>query len=202
VSEDDVTMTSPLLQTQQSEGLICISEGQHNGLALKAGKPPITDEARLEQLVAQLDAVPDPAARELANECIHAVLELYGRGLARVLQLVQNAGESGPPILDALVHDKLLGSLLLIHGLHPVDIETRLGEALQKVRPYMQSHGGNVELLGIEGGVARLRFHGTCKTCPSSTVSMELAIRRAVEEACPDLNGLELESDNSAPQNK
>jgi len=144
--------------------------------------------------------LPDLAARELAQECLHSVLELYGSGLARALQLLQNAGESARPILDALVRDKLIRSLLLVHGLHPVDLETRLREALQKHRPYMESHGGSVALLSLEDGIARLRFNGTCKTCPSSTVTMELAIRSAVEEACPDLVGLELEGAAPVPQ--
>jgi Fe-S cluster biogenesis protein NfuA len=141
----------------------------------------------------QIQELPDAAARELAQDCIHSVLELYGGGLARVLQLVKNAGEGGQPILDALLKDKLIRSLLLIHGLHPITQESRLREALEKVRPYMQSHGGNVELLSLDEGVARLRFNGTCQTCPSSAVTMELAIRSAVEEACPDLLGLELD---------
>jgi Fe-S cluster biogenesis protein NfuA/nitrite reductase/ring-hydroxylating ferredoxin subunit len=57
----------------------------------------------------------------------------------------------------------------------------------------MQSHGGNVELLGLENDFARLRLDGACKTCPSSAVTLELAVRHAIEEACPDLIGFEVE---------
>ena len=57
----------------------------------------------------------------------------------------------------------------------------------------MESHGGDVELLSLEDDVARLRLQGHCKTCPSSTVTMELAIRCAIEEACPDPTGFEVE---------
>jgi Fe-S cluster biogenesis protein NfuA len=71
-------------------------------------------------------------------------------------------------------------------------LEKRLRGALEKVRPYMQSHGGNIELLSLEDDVARIRLQGTCKTCPSSAVTLELAVRRAVEEACPDLLGFEV----------
>ena len=81
----------------------------------------------------------------------------------------------------------------LIHDLHPVPLETRLREALDTVRPYMESHGGNVELLSLEDDVARLGLQGHCKTCPSSSVTLELAIRGAIEEACPDLMGIEVE---------
>jgi Fe-S cluster biogenesis protein NfuA/nitrite reductase/ring-hydroxylating ferredoxin subunit len=92
-----------------------------------------------------------------------------------------------------LLHDNVVRGLLLIHGLFPDDLATRLREALAKVRPYMESHGGNVELLSLENDFARLRLQGSCKTCPSSAVTLELAVRQAIEEACPDLAGFEVE---------
>ena len=66
-------------------------------------------------------------------------------------------------------------------------------EALDSVRPYMESHGGDVELLGIEDGVARMRLVGHCKSCPASEATLELAIKKALEETAPDLEGLEVE---------
>jgi Fe-S cluster biogenesis protein NfuA len=150
-------------------------------------------EARLQELVGQIQNLPDPAVRELAQECLSTALELHGQGLARMLQLLQNAGAAGQPTLKAMLRDPLVRALLLIHGLHPVDVRTRLSEALEKVQPYLKSHGGNVELVGIENDVARVRFHGACKTCPASAVTMESAIRTAVAEACPELLGLELD---------
>jgi Fe-S cluster biogenesis protein NfuA/nitrite reductase/ring-hydroxylating ferredoxin subunit len=82
---------------------------------------------------------------------------------------------------------------LLIHDLHPADLETRLREALDHVRPYLQSHGGNVELISLTSERASLRLQGTCKSCASSAVTLELAIRHAIEEACPDLAGFEVD---------
>ena len=87
----------------------------------------------------------------------------------------------------------MVASLLLIHGLYPVELETRVHEALESVRPYMESHGGDVELLGIEDGVARLRLVGHCEGCPASEATLELAIKKALEETAPDLEGLEVE---------
>jgi Fe-S cluster biogenesis protein NfuA/nitrite reductase/ring-hydroxylating ferredoxin subunit len=68
-----------------------------------------------------------------------------------------------------------------------------LRDALDQVRPYLQSHGGNVELISLTDQTARLRFQGTCKSCASSAVTLELAIRHAIEEACPDLASFEVE---------
>jgi Fe-S cluster biogenesis protein NfuA len=90
---------------------------------------------------------------------------------------------------NPIIQDPQFAGLLIIHGLHPLDLETRLLRALDKVRPYMESHAGTVEFLGLRDGVARLRLKGTCKSCPSSKVTLELAVRKAIEEACPDLTG-------------
>jgi Fe-S cluster biogenesis protein NfuA len=151
------------------------------------------DGLRIQELVGKIDAFPDAEARELMHECITSLLSFYGEGLERILQLIRRAGINGQGIHDELIQDKIVSALLLIHGLHPVDLETRLHQALEKVRPYMESHGGNVELLSLENDVARLRLQGTCKTCPASSVTLELAVRHAIEEACPDLLGFELE---------
>jgi Fe-S cluster biogenesis protein NfuA/nitrite reductase/ring-hydroxylating ferredoxin subunit len=109
------------------------------------------------------------------------------------LQIIEKTGGEDKKIRDALINDGGVSGLLLIHGLHPVPLETRLREALEKVRPYMKSHGGNVELLSLEDEFARLQLEGHCKTCPSSAVTLELAVRAAIEEACPDLAGFEVE---------
>ena len=102
-------------------------------------------------------------------------------------------GEERERIFEALAADELVSHLLLLHGLHPLDVETRVVRALEEVRPYLQSHGGNVELLGIEGGVARVRMQGSCDGCPSSAVTLKLAIEEAVQKAAPDLEGIEAE---------
>ena len=62
----------------------------------------------------------------------------------------------------------------------------------------MESHGGNVELLSVEDGVARISLQGSCSDCSASSVTLELAIKQALEEAAPDLDGLEVEG--VAPQ--
>ena len=86
-----------------------------------------------------------------------------------------------------------MGSMLLIHDLYPVPLEERVAEALESVRPYMESHGGDVELLGIEDGVARLRLEGSCRGCAASSATLELAIKQALMEAAPDLLGMDVE---------
>jgi Fe-S cluster biogenesis protein NfuA/nitrite reductase/ring-hydroxylating ferredoxin subunit len=148
---------------------------------------------RMQEMVEKIQKTPDPAARRLLQDCLESVLAFYGEGLTRVLQVVDKAGADGEKVRAALLRDGGVTGLLLIHGLHPVPLEKRLLEALDKVRPYMKSHGGDVELLSLEHEFAKLRLQGHCETCPSSTVTLELAVRHAIEEACPDLAGFEVE---------
>jgi len=161
----------------------------HNG----NGSDDLNQQAkRIQELVEKIDTVTNPAARAMLQECLESVLEFYGRGLERILKVVGQAGSR--QVYDALLDDAAVRGLLLIHGLHPVDLETRLHQALDKVRPYMKSHGGDVELISLEADVAKLRLHGHCESCPSSAVTLELAVRQAIEEACPDLMGFEVEN--------
>jgi Fe-S cluster biogenesis protein NfuA/nitrite reductase/ring-hydroxylating ferredoxin subunit len=148
---------------------------------------------RIQELIARIAEVPDPSSRQMLEDFLESLLRFYGQGLARILELVEEAGPEGREVHRLMINDGAVRGLLLIHGLHPVPLEARLREALDKIRPYMESHGGNVELLSLEDDVARLRLQGHCKTCPSSAVTMELAIRGAIEEACPDLMGFEVE---------
>jgi Fe-S cluster biogenesis protein NfuA/nitrite reductase/ring-hydroxylating ferredoxin subunit len=148
---------------------------------------------RVEQLSARLDELQDPEARELAHDLMAAVIAMYGDGLRRILDTISEARDAGTNILDQLSQDGAVASLLLIHDLYPVSLEERVTEALDTVRPYMESHGGNVELRGIEHGVARLALKGSCDGCAASRATLELAIKQALDEHAPDLAGLEVE---------
>jgi Fe-S cluster biogenesis protein NfuA/nitrite reductase/ring-hydroxylating ferredoxin subunit len=147
----------------------------------------------LQKLLAEVEALPYPGARELIQDCMESVLGFYGAGLKRILQVVSEDGPEGRKVFRDLIRDDVVKGLLLVHDLHPLNLEARLLEALDKVRPYLKSHGGNVELISLENNVARLRLQGTCQSCASSSVTLELAIRHAIEQACPDLAHFEVE---------
>ncbi len=153
---------------------------------------------RVQELQEQLESSGDSATRELAEELVSAVVQMYGAGLERILDTVLAAGAEGERVAASLADDQLVSTLLLIHDLHPVPLEQRVQDALDSVRPYMESHGGNVELLSLERGVARIHLRGSCSDCSASSVTLELAIKQALEEAAPDLEGLEVEG--VAPQ--
>lgn len=148
---------------------------------------------RVQRLSQRVERLEDPAARDAAQELVAAILEMHGAGLATIGGVLDEAGPAGEAAKAELVADPVVASLLLIHDLYPVPLEQRVAEALEEVRPYMESHDGNVELLGVEDGVVRLRLAGSCDGCPASASTLELAIKEALEKAAPDLAGLEVE---------
>lgn len=147
---------------------------------------------RVEELTAQVEQLPDPVARRTAEDLVSAVIDMYGQGLERIVEVLDE-DESAGEIKQQIADDGIVASLMLIHDLYPVPVEERVAEALDNVRPYMESHGGNVELVSLEEGVARIRLEGSCDGCPASSSTLELAIKTALEETAPDLLGIEVE---------
>ena len=148
---------------------------------------------RVQELQARLESSGEEATRMVAEELVAAIVKMYGAGLERIVGALMGAGAEGERIATTLAADELVATLLLIHDLHPVPLEQRVQDALDSVRPYMESHGGNVELLSLEHRVARIHLRGSCSDCSASSVTLELAIKQALEEAAPDLEGLEVE---------
>jgi Fe-S cluster biogenesis protein NfuA len=141
--------------------------------------------ARVEGLLGQLEALPDASARETATETMQALLDLYGEGLGRIVDVL--AAHDDGTLAEALADDDLVAHLLLLHGLHPVPVEERVQAALASVLPYIESHGGNMQLLGVEDGIVHLLLEGSCSGCPSSAITLKLAVEKAIFEAAPDV---------------
>ena len=132
--------------------------------------------------------------RERSEELVRLVTDLYGTGLQRMMEILYEAGRLDDDVLAALAGDELVSGLLLVHDLHPYGIDQRVEDALDSVRPYLGSHGGDVELLEItEDGVVRLRLLGSCDGCPSSSVTLSLAVEGAIEAAAPEVTSIEVE---------
>jgi Fe-S cluster biogenesis protein NfuA len=147
----------------------------------------------LDALLCEGEQVADPAARARLQQIVQAILDLHGAGLERLLGHVAEAGEAGNEIPDACARDDVVGGLLLLHGLHPLDLEARVRQALESVRPYLHSHGGNVELLDVRDGVVRLRLEGNCHHCPSSALTMQQTVEEAILGKAPEVTAVEVE---------
>ena len=178
-------------------------EGLNEGL--RQAQPASLDHLsetgeRIDSLLSALGTA-GPVVQQRGEDLVALVTNLYGAGLERLLEVLAEAGRLDAVALDAVAADELVSGLLLVHGLHPFDVTTRVAAALDSVRPYLGSHGGDVELLGIDDiGVVTLRFLGTCDSCPSSTVTLQLAVEGAIQAAAPEVTAIQVEAGaRSAP---
>ena len=150
--------------------------------------------SHIEELVNVLNAAPDPTVFAKSRELAQALLELHGAGLERVFELIHGSPFTGQALIDRLAQDQLISNLLVLHGLHPLDLETRVRNALESVKPRLGLHGGSVEVIGVTpGGGIKLRLEGNCHGCPSSRVTLKSSIEEAIYAAAPDVTGLEVE---------
>ncbi len=136
---------------------------------------------------------PTPRCRRSARALVQAVLGLHGTGLERIVARLDEAGDAGRAILGACADDEVVGGLLLLHGLHPRDLDERVRQALDRVRPSLHKHGGEVELLEVGDGVVRLRLHAD--GCGSSAAAMRKAIEEALAGKAPEVTAVEIEGD-------
>jgi Fe-S cluster biogenesis protein NfuA/nitrite reductase/ring-hydroxylating ferredoxin subunit len=144
--------------------------------------------SQVEALLAQFAATSDPATAQRAEELVGLLVEFYGAGLARIVELLDE--QAVAPLLS----DGLVTSLLVLHDLHPQSTEERVLAALERVRPYLGSHSGDVEYLGLDpDGTVRLRLAGSCDGCPSSALTVKMAIEKGIEDVAPEVTKVEVE---------
>jgi Fe-S cluster biogenesis protein NfuA len=141
---------------------------------------------RIEELVSRLEHAGDPAIRAVAQELVQAVIELHGVALSRLLDSVAELPE-GEAALARIASDELVSNVLSLHGINPVDVEIRIAAALDKTRPYLKSHGGDVELASVEEGVVHLHLQGSCGSCSSSAETLKGTVESAIYDAAPEI---------------
>jgi len=167
-----------------------------NGQADGAVNAPSADAIveRLGELLERLESVGDPAARATAEDLVSTLMEIYGEGLERIFDALT---EETPAVAvrDALLDDGVVASLLLIHGLYPVDLETRVREAVDALRPQVLAEGGKIDLVSLDDGVAQFLLEeapGSSSGCAAESATLEMDLIGALEQAAPDLLGVEL----------
>jgi Fe-S cluster biogenesis protein NfuA/nitrite reductase/ring-hydroxylating ferredoxin subunit len=149
---------------------------------------------KLEGLLRAVERIGSPDAQATVHELLQTLLELHGLGLERMLDMTYEADRAGQALIDDLAADPLVGKLLILHNLHPLGLPERVQQALDEVRPYMHSHGGDVELLDVSpDGRVHLRLNGSCHGCHSSNVTLKYAVEEAIYAHAPDVTGLQVE---------
>ena len=150
---------------------------------------------RVEKLAARLESAGDPEIRATALDLVQSVVELHGAALQRLIDSLTRTPAGQQALSEALEND-LVSSMLLLHNLHPDDLRTRVLRGIENARPYLKSHGGDVELAAVRDGIVHLRLHGTCGSCPSSSITLKNAVEDALFEVAPDI--VEIVSENAS----
>jgi len=150
---------------------------------------------RVEALLAELRTHAGPQVADTAEELVGCLVELYGSGLAEIVTIVTKDAEAGPRLMDGLIADPLVESLLLLHDLHPLDTESRVKRAIDRVLPQFGSHAPAVTYTGVDdSGVIHLRLensggHG----CGAAPETVQATIEQAVSDAAPETTGVAVE---------
>jgi Fe-S cluster biogenesis protein NfuA len=143
---------------------------------------------RIESLIDSLEKLSNPAARVVARELVETLLALHGAGLERMLAITRQQG--GEATVTAWGNDELVSSLLMLHGLHPVDVETRVREAIEKIQPMLRCHGAELDLVAVAEKLVRVRLLGHCTLSPQE---LEHTLEEAIAAFAPDVQVIEVE---------
>jgi hypothetical protein len=137
---------------------------------------------QIETLIRQIESSADPGTRAGVRELVEAILEYHGEGLTRILEIVRESGPAGETLVRSLAREPVIGSLLLLYGLHPDDFETRVRRAADTLR--------GVELISVSDGFIRLRT-------TSAAISRE-SVEQVIYSAAPETAGLDIEVPQAA----
>jgi len=149
---------------------------------------------RIGEMVEQFESHADPNARAMARELLESLMALHGAALERILELASESGEFGETLIRKCGQDELVSSLLLLYGLHPEGLHTRVTRALEKARPFLESHAAEAKLVSIsEDGRVTLRLEVKGAGCGSAAGLARSTLEAALENAAPDAASIVVE---------
>ena len=148
---------------------------------------------QLGKLVAQFDDLPDSAVKSASRELVQLLMDVHGRGLERAMEIVFDAGDSAPVIIDKLGQDPIVGNLLLLYSLHPDELETRVNKAIERMRPRLRKLSCTIELEHLHESSVRVRLTTSGHSCGSSAGDIRSIVEDGMYEFAPDVTSLELD---------
>lgn len=153
---------------------------------------------RIGEIVDRLQSAPDGEMKTLTFELLDWIDGFHREAVVRIASLLP------PDSVEALTQDPIVERLFdtyLEEDDEPEDLTESLEEALDEIRPYLHSHGGEMEVLGVEGGVVRLRLMGSCDGCPSSMVTLTQGVEKILQERWPGFRAIEVEGADQPDDN-
>lgn len=147
--------------------------------------------ANIQGLIDEIESYSDPSVKRKVFELLDWLDTLHREALSRLAGGLESVG-----FLDKALDDPFVAHLFSIYGFfEETDPAPLVEDALAEVRPYVHSHGGEIEVTGIQGGVVQVRMHGSCSGCPSSVVTLTQSFEKAVRSRWPALIRIEVEDD-------
>jgi hypothetical protein len=150
-------------------------------------------QRRIDELIAALSALDDTRAREIAQALLQVVLDLHASGLARLAEIIAEVEGRDGPIAARLTQDRLVSAILLLHGLHPVDLPGRVRRAVDGLHATLGSQGMRVELVDATEDAVRVRLTRVPSGHPVAAAELQDAIERAIFEQAPDVAKVEVD---------
>jgi len=182
-----------------------VDEGTRTPAAAPAASAPAADEgdfgtraARVATAVRAVDGL-ETEARDAAHELVAAV-EAHHAAVLRNVVAGLRADEHGAELLYGIVEDPEVYAALVKAGIVRPTLAMRAVQVLDGIRPYLQSHNGDVELVRIDGGVAYVRLLGACQGCGSSTTTLRDSVAEALLTNLPEIEEVEEVPPDTAPQ--
>jgi len=146
---------------------------------------------RMEELLGEVETLDEPT-RARVLELLDGIDTVHRMALE---QLPGALGEEGVERLRGA--HPALAWLLDAYGVG-VDERSAAERALEDVLPYVESHGGAIELIDVRGGVVRVRLSGACAGCTASAITLQEGVERALREGLPGFVALEAEEERAA----
>jgi Fe-S cluster biogenesis protein NfuA len=153
---------------------------------------------RVEQAVQRVNALVDDDARTAGFDLLQSLMDLHGSVITRLVEVLSES-EAGRSCLAKLGSDPLICGLLVLYGVHPVGLEQRVAEAIDKVRPQLRRQNGSVELIGVADGAVRVKIQSSGNGCGSSPDAHKQMVEQAILEAAPEVVEVIAEGLTSAP---
>ncbi len=154
---------------------------------------------RIGALVQEIESIADPAVRASTTQLVQLIMEFHGVALDRTLEILADAGEPGLKLIEQLGHDPVTSSMLVLYGLHPDSLETRVSKAVERLGSKLRKDGAQVELLGVEDGAVRVRVTPGEHACGSTSKALQATVEDAIYEAAPDVASLAVEGLEGKP---
>ncbi|SBS77847.1 Rieske (2Fe-2S) iron-sulfur domain protein [uncultured Mycobacterium sp.] len=152
---------------------------------------------RVDDAMAALEGL-DESSRAVAGEVKAAVEAIHRAGLVTIVARMR-ADDAARAVLFELVDDPVVHMLLSLHEIVRPDPLTHANRVLVAVRPQLQSHGGDVNLVRIEDGTAFVRLEGACNGCSMSSVTLRNLVEGALVEGVPSITGVEVLPNEPSP---